>query len=474
MSFAKPCIKYFYLKFNKCYPMPIFSDYDIEDSYYDSNAHVRIQRLIAKHSTNQEDIRNIAFSDIDFRKVHHILDLGCAFGYSILGLKDKILPGTHIVGFDLQESYQKPYLNACRQICANGEFHISDVAELATFPAHFFDLVIASFSMYFFPDSLANIAGVLKKDGSFVAITHSEDILRELIQHIPGVMDNLGVKLPEILCIQRLFQEFSCENGKELLDPYFGAIVKRPFNNRLRFAEDELGEFTDYVEMKKHLFLKEAYEEIPDNITSVLDNVMAAIGIKAAQKGWVEFNKNDCVFICSNPLSQRKRTHYLSARPYYCSYCGNSISEKKIDGRNRGFCTECGYIVYVNPLPVAAVIVCNSHDEILFVRRANHPMRGMWCLPCGFAEVDEEIDEAALRELKEETGLTGQDCSLVDVSNSRNFFYGNLLMVTYTVKSVNGTLQAGDDAAEARYFGLNDLPVFAFPSQERALKLFLA
>ena len=141
--------------------MPIFSDYDIEYSYYNCDALLRIQKLITENSTNKEDIRNIAFSDIDFNKVNHILDLGCAFGYSILGLKERIQPGTHIVGFDLQESYQKPFLKACRQIDANGEFHISDVAELATFPSYFFDLVISSFSMYFFPDSLAHIAAVI-------------------------------------------------------------------------------------------------------------------------------------------------------------------------------------------------------------------------------------------------------------------------------------------------------------------------
>ncbi len=454
--------------------MVIFSDYDIECSYYNSGAHLRIQKLIEVHSTNKQDIRETAYADIDFSKVHHILDLGCAFGYSILGLNGKIHPNTHIVGFDLQESYQKPYLAACRQIGANGEFHISDVAELATFPARFFDLVISSFSMYFFPDSIANIAAVLKDEGSFVAITHSENILRELIQHIPEAMSDLGVKLPEVLCIQRLFQEFSCENGYELLQPYFGKIRQKPFNNRLRFARDELNKFNDYVEMKKHLFFKEAYEETPDNVTSVLDTVITKIAAKAAQKGWVDFNKNDCVFICSKPAAKRRKKSHHSISPHFCSSCGSSISQKKIDGRNRGFCTECGYIVYENPLPVAAVIVCNDKKEILLVRRSNHPMRGMWCLPCGFAETDEEINEAALRELREETGLEGEDCRLIDVSNSRNFFYGNLLMVTYTVKSVQGDLQAGDDAIEARYYPLHDLPVLAFPSQEKALKIYLS
>ncbi len=451
--------------------MPIFSDNDIEFSYYDSEVHRRIQQLIADHSTNKQDIRTAAFSDLDFSKIHHILDLGCAFGYSILGLKDRLQPGTHIVGFDLQESYQQPYLDACRKIGGRGEFHISDVAELATYPDNFFDLVIASFSMYFFPDSLAHIAGVLKDDGYFVTITHSEDLLRELIEYIPEVMGDMGVKIPEILCIQRLFQEFSCENGQQLLAPFFAEISHKKFDNRLRFAEGDLGKFTDYVEMKKHMFFKEAYEECPDNVTSVLEGVMEAVIAQAAQKGWVEFNKNDCVFISSKPIHRRKKSHY-SKVPNYCSSCGSRISAKKIDGRNRGFCNDCGYIVYENPLPVAAVIVCNDKNEVLLVRRGNHPMRGMWCLPCGFAENDEEIDQAALRELREETGLEGVGSTLVDVSSSHNFFYGNLLMVTYAVDSVRGTLQARDDAMDAHYFSLEDLPVMAFTVHQRALNIY--
>lgn len=452
--------------------MPIFSDYDIEHSYYNSDALVRIQRLIAEHSTNKQDIRDIAFSDIDFEGVNHILDLGCAFGYSILGLKERIRPGTHIVGFDLQESYQKPFLKVCRQVGANGEFHISDVAELATFPPQSFDLVISSFSMYFFPDSLAHIAGVLKREGAFVAITHSEDILRELIMDIASVMDTFEVKTPEVFCIQRLFQEFSCENGREILTPHFGSIICNPFENKLQFAKKDLGKFVDYVDMKKHLFFKEVYEHNPDNVTSVLENVMATVAEKAEKKEWVEFNKNDCVFICREPLHGSGSTPHHVVTPTYCSSCSHEIAEKKIEGRKRSFCVQCGYIDYRNPLPVAAAVVLNELGEILLVRRANHPMRGMWCLPCGFAEIDEEMNEAALRELVEETGLVAEQCTLLDVSNSHNYFYGNLLMVTYLVHATHGNLKPGDDAMETRYFAIDDMPPLAFSSHEKSLKLF--
>ncbi len=144
----------------------------------------------------------------------------------------------------------------------------------------------------------------------------------------------------------------------------------------------------------------------------------------------------------------------------------------KIEGRKRSFCVKCGYIDYKNPLPVAASVVPNEQGEILIVRCANHPMRGMWCLPCGFAEIDEEMNEAALRELEEETGLVAEQCTLLDVSNSHNYFYGNLLMVTYRVHATHGRLRPGDDAMETRYFTIDDMSPLVFFSHEKALNLY--
>ncbi len=96
-------------------------------------------------------------------------------------------------------------------------------------------------------------------------------------------------------------------------------------------------------------------------------------------------------------------------------------------------------------------------------------MKGMWCLPCGFAEKDEQIEEAALRELEEETGLRGTATRLVDAVTARNYFYGNLVMITFEVGEVTGIPAPGDDAAEVRFFPLDHLPPLAFPSQERAI-----
>lgn len=89
----------------------------------------------------------------------------------------------------------------------------------------------------------------------------------------------------------------------------------------------------------------------------------------------------------------------------------------------------------------------------------------------GFAEMGETIGEAALRELREETGLAGRVVRLIDADSWSSRFYGDLLVVTFEIEKVSGTETAGDDADEVRYFPIDQLPPLAFPSNEKAIRL---
>lgn len=448
--------------------MPVYTDEEIELSFQCLDLHQAVNCIIFGHSTNRQDIRDFALQSIDFARVANILDLGCGFGFSTLGFKGKIRKNTHIVGLDIQEAYQKPFLQACDSIGAIGEFHASDVAELATYPPHSFDLVFSCFSLYFFPEAVKDIARVLTDGGVFVAVTHSQETLKELIQHIPPTMEALGLGVPELLSIQKLLRTFSAEEGQELVGKYFSSIEKRTFSNSLRFRYKEVPHIEVYLKMKKRLLLKEVYEASPDVVGAALHQIMAALIAEAKEKGTVEFNKNDAVFLCRGPLMARDE-RARPAAPQHCIACGKRLAEKKIEGKTRAICANCGFIAYENPLPVAAALVVNERNEVLLVRRARHPMKGMWCLPCGFAETDEQIEEAVLRELEEETRLTGTVARLLDAVTAHNFFYGNLVMITFEIAHVRGTPWAGDDADEVRYFPIDRLPPLAFPSQEQAV-----
>lgn len=157
----------------------------------------------------------------------------------------------------------------------------------------------------------------------------------------------------------------------------------------------------------------------------------------------------------------------------YCPYCGNPVVHRQMEGKMRDFCMQCANVFYENPLPVASSIVVNENREVLLVKRKNEPYQGMWCLPIGFAEADEEVKDAALRELREEAGIEGKVVRLVDVDTVDNYFYGSLAIVTYEVTHTGGMPAAGDDAVEARFFPVSELPPLAWSSNEKAIRIYV-
>lgn len=144
-----------------------------------------------------------------------------------------------------------------------------------------------------------------------------------------------------------------------------------------------------------------------------------------------------------------------------------------MEGKVRDFCMYCSNVFYDNPLPVASSIVMNENREIVLVKRKNEPYKDMWCLPIGFAEADEEVRDAALRELEEEAGIKGEIVRLVDVDTVDNYFYGSLAIISYEVKQTGGTLHAGDDANDARFFPIFDLPPLAWASNDKAVQIYI-
>ncbi|HPC46590.1 MAG TPA: NUDIX hydrolase [Deltaproteobacteria bacterium] len=156
----------------------------------------------------------------------------------------------------------------------------------------------------------------------------------------------------------------------------------------------------------------------------------------------------------------------------YCPYCAGAIERRPVEGRDRDVCRGCGTVLYENPLPVASAVVVDDRRRVLLVKRSRQPHQGMWCLPIGFAESGEDIDAAALRELEEETGVVGEVVRLIDVDTVESDFYGSLAVVTYEVRAVGGCVRPGDDASDARYFPLDDLPPLAWSSNDKAVRIF--
>ena len=134
------------------------------------------------------------------------------------------------------------------------------------------------------------------------------------------------------------------------------------------------------------------------------------------------------------------------------------------------YCQTCDRIHYENPLPAVATLVVNKANQLLLVKRSVEPAKGKWCLPGGFIETGESIEEAALRELEEETGIKGTILSLVDFFSQKSPHHGALIIFGYRVNIAGGELRAGDDAQEVDFFAFDNLPPIAFLSHQALLK----
>ena len=111
----------------------------------------------------------------------------------------------------------------------------------------------------------------------------------------------------------------------------------------------------------------------------------------------------------------------------------------------------------VTRVTVDAVIV--EKGKILLIKRGNPPYKGYWALPGGFVEYGETTEEAVVRETKEETGLTCEVVRLTGVYSAPDRDpRGHTISVVYLMTVVGGEVAAGDDAGDAAWMDLGELP----------------
>ncbi len=106
---------------------------------------------------------------------------------------------------------------------------------------------------------------------------------------------------------------------------------------------------------------------------------------------------------------------------------------------------------------------------VLLIKRKHNPFINNWALPGGFVEIDEGLLDGAKRELEEETGLKGIELSQFKTYGKPNRDpRGRTISVIYYgfMGNKEPIVEAGDDAAEARWFDLEKLPELAFDHKE--------
>jgi len=155
----------------------------------------------------------------------------------------------------------------------------------------------------------------------------------------------------------------------------------------------------------------------------------------------------------------------------FCHFCASRLENRHVEGRMRLYCPRCHRPIYENPVPAACVVLIDNRQRLLLVKRRVAPKAGMWCLPGGFVESGETPEKAAVRELMEETGLTGRINSLIGVTTSSGSIYASILMIGYLVTCFSGSPTAGDDASDVDFFEYAHLPDIAFESHRSFIRL---
>tara|TARA_B100001123_G_C14960743_1_gene887583 strand:- start:259 stop:765 length:507 start_codon:yes stop_codon:yes gene_type:complete len=156
-----------------------------------------------------------------------------------------------------------------------------------------------------------------------------------------------------------------------------------------------------------------------------------------------------------------KHTHYKSK---YCKACGHITTERDIEGTQRQYCNNCNYIEFVDPKVVAVAIVTNTQNDLLLVKRNIEPAFGQWAFPSGYVDNGEAVEDAVIRETKEETNLDIVVEKLIGVySNTGN----PIILVVYSASRIGGKLSPGPESQDVKWFNLTALPKLPFPHDNK-------
>lgn len=130
----------------------------------------------------------------------------------------------------------------------------------------------------------------------------------------------------------------------------------------------------------------------------------------------------------------------------------------------------CPMYTYQYPRPAVTVdaILVSPSQSVLLIERGREPYKGHWALPGGFIDMDEELEDACTRELEEETGIKIKEWKQFKAFGSvnRDPRHRTISVVFYAFVEGELLANAGDDASNARWFSLNELPKLAFDHQQ--------
>lgn len=151
--------------------------------------------------------------------------------------------------------------------------------------------------------------------------------------------------------------------------------------------------------------------------------------------------------------------------PRFCPTCGGALQPTQVEDRQRPVCAACGFVYYVDPKVAVAVIVPRG-PGIVLGRRAIDPGLGAWSFPSGYVDRGEVVEEAAVREVREEIGLDVAIEGLVGLYSTAG---EAVILVVYAARVLDGVLEPGPEMSELGIFPPDGLPPMAFSHDQRII-----
>ena len=152
--------------------------------------------------------------------------------------------------------------------------------------------------------------------------------------------------------------------------------------------------------------------------------------------------------------------------PRFCPQCAAPLPSSE-------GCDACGWIHYRDPKVAVVVLATDEQGRLLYVRRNHEPAMYRWAWPSGFVDAGERVEDAAAREVREETGIEVEVGQLLGVWSATG---DQIVVIAFRAAARSGALRPGPEALAAAWFPIESSarrlgPVF--PHDESILQSFL-
>jgi ADP-ribose pyrophosphatase YjhB (NUDIX family) len=141
----------------------------------------------------------------------------------------------------------------------------------------------------------------------------------------------------------------------------------------------------------------------------------------------------------------------------FCSECGSeriSFEIPRGETTKRYICSNCGKIHYINPRIVVGCLPVYE-DKVLICRRAIEPCIGTWNLPAGYLEINETVEEGAIRETWEEANA---EVKIIRLHCIYSIPHVNQVYLFFLAELNHLNFWPGDETSEIKLFGQDDMP----------------